>query len=81
VKVILFKREDVGVSTISPATGKRDVLVIDDGAWPRTETEDELMARVAAKDVPADRPWVIVDRAAIPTDEAAAAIWLLAQFP
>jgi hypothetical protein len=40
------------------------------------ETEDEFAARVAAKDVPADTQFVLVDEADIPTDRSYRGAWV-----
>jgi hypothetical protein len=41
----------------------------------RYETDDEFIAWIAAKDVPAGKPFKIVDAADIPTDRTFRAAW------
>lgn len=41
----------------------------------RPETDDEFLARIAAKDVPAGKPFKIVDVSEIPTDRTERDAW------
>lgn len=66
-KRIVYTRQDGGVSVVCPAAG----------AKLASETEDQFVARIAAKDVPASIPFQIVDVADLPQDRRWRNAWMI----
>lgn len=61
-KRIIYPTDDGGVAVLIPAP-----------EW--LEQEGNTLEALAAKDVPAGKPWKIVDAADIPTDRTFRAAW------
>jgi hypothetical protein len=73
-KRIIYPTDDGGVAVIIPAPEARR-QVQESETVTRDETDDEFIAWIAAKDVPAGKPFKIVDVSDIPEDRTFRAAW------
>lgn len=70
--------EAVYQTVIVPATDDKPEQEVQELVTPavdRDETDDEFLAWIAAKDVPAGKPFKIVDVADVPTDRTFRTAW------
>jgi hypothetical protein len=88
-KKIIFPNPEGGVVILTPADEARQVVVITPAvteirgsetvvitpAETRMQTDEEFLAWVAAKDIPAGIPFKIVDASEIPTDRTFRNAW------
>jgi len=82
---IIYPTDEGGVAIIVPAPDARGRVLVTDAVYDgeelmqeavyRDETDDEFIAWVAAKDVPAGKPYKIVDVSNIPTDRTFRGAW------
>jgi hypothetical protein len=77
-KRIIYPTDDGGVAIIIPApAAKREVNVAPEGEEPIfvVESDDDFLAWVASKDVPAGTPYKIIDVEEVPTDRTFRNAW------
>lgn len=77
-KRIIYPNDEGGVSIIIPAPdAKRQVNVAPEGENPVlvTESDEDFLAWIAAKDVPAGKPHKIIDINEVPTDRTFRGAW------
>lgn len=88
-KKIIFPNPDGGVVILTPAPEARQLVIVTPAvtetngsetvvitpAVTREQTDEEFLAWVAAKDVPPDTPFKIVDSSEIPTDRSFRNAW------
>jgi len=73
-KRIIYPTDDGGVAVIILAPEARRQVKVSETVT-RDETDDEFIAWIAAKDVPAGKPFKIVDVSDIPEDRTFRAAW------
>ena len=82
---IIYPTDEGGVAIVVPAPAARGEVLVSEAVYEgeklvqeavyRDETDEEFIARIAAKDVPAGKPFKIVGVADIPSDRTFRNAW------